>query len=499
MEAYIMKSIYKLNYLAIFILVLFVFTFYYNTNIVAIANNAGNLPTYITENELKQFAQKDTAIKLQLLYNLDNEPEYIIAYKENSIGYEIYSRISGTMLEASIDGENPYVGIDKGYYLTALSYASGNLANLKDIKTGHRYTKAEKNSIKHKQNSLKQKHIKKQKQNKVDTSRDTNPTSTILYDINDISFEFTTSELNSFTTVEHPEVFMRLYSNSYFGANTAGSCAAVAANLLYLYADYVYGGIVPQLTPAHWISATNGHTVLDTEYDASSNPCVPYDCTISNTASSFTFSNLHKYLIYLSGVTQFGISDSQILRAIQLYNQEVNNKGCIYLEVYSARQTSSVNDIYDLVNSNIIIHKTPVKISIFSSISTTGKSRHSVVAYGTKCVNNEYYFRIHTGWGNPNNCIINGDFINTIDGHYMQYLTVNRTSSHSISYSNAKHVCPNTNCYANDVTHRYYSISTTQHGCVCGYTANHFLLNLEVNGEGNIVSGNKCLTCGYHA
>lgn len=457
---------------------------------VAYSKQEFKLSKEITLNEIEQFTAYNPSLKLQLLYNIKNEAEYIMAYNDNG-GYEIYSRISGELLEANFTSDNPYKDIEKGYYLSVLTYAYNDNNSLKEIKTGHTYTKSEKERIIVNSERIKEKHINKRK-TKQYSINDSIPN----VDLNDISFNFSITDLSSFTSVSHPEVFMQMYDNAKFGDNTAGSCTVVASTLLYQYADYVYGGVIPALPLQSWINATNGHIVIGTEKIPGTNQLQTYDCTMTYTSNlDYTGSNLHKYLIYLTGAETFGVSDGQMLSAISSYNNEVMNRGCIYINTFSTIQTS-VSNVYNTLCNSLIVYKMPMKISIFSNNKETG--RHAVVAYACKYDTeyNSYYFRIHTGWENPNNCVINGDFLNVSEGHSMYNIVPTAIENHVLSTA---HHCNNNNCFFNGTTHKYYSNNQNQHICVCGSTGTHFRLAINVNDQSNITfpSGYSgyCVVC----
>ncbi|MBR3685484.1 MAG: hypothetical protein IKL86_04340 [Clostridia bacterium] len=464
-----MKSCTRFKFFIILYLFVFFICIFGSVGITAIANQEILLPNYITENELLQFTARDSSVNLKLLYNINDQPEYILAYPSNNVGYEIYNRITGALLESNDTNINPFLNVSSGYFISPFNYAKKDYAILKELKTGHKYTNVEKNSI-----QQIQKRVQQQKENYTLSATSTN------LDLSNTTFAFDVAQLSEdYTLVSHPELFYLWDDSDEFGNNTSGSCEAVALTLLFKYADYLYGGLIPQLTPQSWADATYGKTVLEAIDDTNSGNSTTqgsYSLTMQDiTNPSNTIENLHKYLIHLSGVSEFGLSFNQKITAFNTYANEIMSLGCINISLLNDVQ-NSVLGTYETVKYRILNNDMPSQISIYSAKSNNGESYHSVVAYG---VNNpypttNYYFSIHTGWSSPSNCIINGEYL--IIGNETISLNVSTNPTHNIYFNsnNNTHACNNTICYSNGVTHRYYSGNTdNNHSCICGISSAH--------------------------
>lgn len=475
------------TYLTLIVFTISIFSF---LGIVAFANQEIKFPSVITENEKRQFLNHDPTMKLQLLFNIDNKPEYILAYHNDHPGYEIYSRISGQLLEASKVDPSPFLNIKKGYYLSPLNYGEYSNSTLFEVKTGYKYSKVEKNKISNKQKTLKDTALKQRK----------SATSTNL-DLNNTTYNFNVMQIEEdYTIVSHPELFYLWDDSLDFGLNTSGSCEAVALTLLLKYADYLNGGVIPGLPPQTWSNATNGKTVLAAT-DNNANTQGTYDLTMTNLSNpNYTIENLHKYLIHLSGATALGIGSTQKITALNTYASEVMGLGCLNINLLSANQESIIKT-YEIVRGRILNYDMPSQISIFSAKGNGNTEYHSVVAYGVSnpYPTTNYYFSIHTGWSSPSNCIINGDYID-IDNRQSVSLSVTQNSTHTLSQNanNTIHNCLNANCYANGVAHRYYNnLTDDYHSCSCGNTASHN--KTIVNAENyDVAKLHYCNGCGAY-
>lgn len=448
----------------------------------------------ITQNEIEQFSARDSEIKLKLLYNLDDEPEYLLAYKENVKGYEIYNRISGALLEMSEEEENPYLGVDKGYFLSPMNYAKKVNNDIINIKDKHHYKNEEKKHFKNKQKELKEKNI-----NEIADKAATS----VSININNVVFDYTAIELEEYNNVAYPEIFYIWDNSLYFGDNTKGSCSAVSITLLYRYADFIYGGILPNLTPTSWASVANGYHVENVSNDTGENDY--FDCTLSGMdRPTYVGQNLHNYLIALANVNSFGISDDKIQTMINAYNSEINSLGCINMLTPDRAVQSSVENVYNFVNNNITTDGMPSKISIFSKKEGDVESYHSSVAYGVKSnvVNdvNNYYFRIHNGYDYSNaNRVINGDYLIISNNNYMYSFNVSTNNSHILTANtDGIHSCANTSCYANGVAHRYHNSNNTSHNCICGAVGSHSLETTKLEAMLPEKELHFCEECGFY-
>ena len=79
--------------IAIFILVS-VMSMICSSGMVAVATNEVQLNNYITNFEKEQFSGYNPEYQLSLLYNIDDEPEYILAYNNSPLIFNRRSRHS---------------------------------------------------------------------------------------------------------------------------------------------------------------------------------------------------------------------------------------------------------------------------------------------------------------------------------------------------------------------------------------------------------------------
>ncbi len=455
-------------------------------------NVSVTFPQTVTENELTQFNQYYDNPQLKVLYNLGDEAEYLLVVTEEK--YEVYNRLSGKLLEMCESPDNPYEGIEKGYYLSPASYARGDLGMLVDIGRDKIVGVDTKSKMKTLQESIKEKNIDRIK-NKLlkDKSFSTIMTCSVDLDLEDTGFDHSPAAIEDYTTLEHPELFVRWNKSNDFGNNAHGSCTAVAMTLLYKYADYTHGGIMPNIAPQNWLNVTNG--VIVRGDDGSDN------LTIQDNTSDKVGKSLHNYLVALSGVTEYGLTDEQMVRSFNRYNSEVNSLGCINLSVGKAEQVSQ-SRVYNFVRSGITSN-----IPSIITISSDSKkdTLHCVVAFGCRQITNDgtidYFYRVHTGWAGHECYVINSDYIEI--GETMYKLNCNSNSPHVLSYNvNETHACANPNCYSNGTVHRKYSADGTSHKCICGYSEDHELKSKAggtskqyfVDHEGY----HYCEECGYH-
>lgn len=477
--------------IAIFILVS-VMSMICSSGMVAVATNEVQLNNYITNFEKEQFSGYNPEYQLSLLYNIDDEPEYILAYNKNGVGYEVYNRISGELMESCPTADNPYLYVTKGYYLSAFNYAYGNLSNLINIESKVHYSKNEKKKIKE------QHKIFRERTKNVRANKKLKDESSSSLDFNNVGFSFNVTQADTFSNVQYPGVIKRMTTSFDFGNNTDGSCAAVACNILFQYADVIYGGVVPYLPPENWVDCTNGHIVT-------SNTGGTYDCTINDAnLSIFTKENMHKYLIKLSGATSLGLTEEEREDLMSQYCREINLKGCLGMISGSGDQ-GSASDFYG--NAKYVIEnvKTPVVASIYYTKNGNNSSLHAVVVYGVyyNTSSNQYYFRVHAGHNGKSDCVINGDFINS-NGVYTTLLVL-KNNKHSLMPVDAtSHTCSNTKCYGCNNAHRYFYKSSAKHVCACGYEQDHdyvsassALMNGNVIFDSNITQ--FCRGCGCYA
>lgn len=421
-------------------------------------NNIIHLSDVPSNKEYVQFVDYFDNPQLKVLYNLNDEPEYLVVSSEGQ-GYAIFNRISGKLLEMSKNDDNPYKSVSKGYFIAPFSYAEGSVSNLAEIESGKVYTLQEKQNIKIFQSSLKQKNIALQlaKNDYIDSSSEE-------FDFDNTEYCVDALDAEDYTNVAHSESIMEWYeADADFLRNRHGTCVQVALTLLYRYSDLVYGGIIPQLPPQEWINSCSGYTIMDSNGDLQ-------NYSLLNTSSAAnTMCNFTKYLAKLSGITNSGTNDNQMLQAVSAYNAEVNSKGCLNINTLTHNQTSAEN--VEQFVSDGIANKRPTRMSIFSSKGTDSEY-HSVIAYGIKIGLNDTFYRVHSGWDNKSSYYISEDYLVLNQNRTAVQLNVASNSNHNLSLGDSVHNCNNINCYANNVSHRAVNNGET-HACVCGYSESH--------------------------
>lgn len=424
-----------------------------------------SFPNSVTENEVTQFNRFYDNPQLKVLYNLDDEAEYLLVAHDSQ--YEIYNRLSGKMLEMSESSENPYQGVEKGYYLSPTYYAKGDLATLVDLRTDESIDVAIQERTKIFQKSIKGKNLESISETYLSTNKISLFTAqSVDFNLDNTGFDNSPAAVEKFTTVEHPEAFLQWERANDFGDNNASSCVAVAMTLQYKYADYVSGGIIPNVAPQNWINATNGIIVTGDDGDTQ-------NLTITDNTAANVGQSLHNYLVALSGVSSYGLSDANAIRAYNSYNSEINNRGCINLS-YQTQTPQTASSTYSFVSSGLSKNE-PTRIAIYAGNKPS--DAHSVVAFGAYRQENdddskEYFYRIHTGWyTGSHTVVINSEYL--IQDMQVYRLNVTTADAHLLSYSEDTHSCSNTNCYATGVQHRYISMDEENHGCVCGRTEEH--------------------------
>lgn len=454
-----MKKISKL-FLIIIINLLFIciagFTAVPQNNDKVIKNNF-KLSNFISDDEYNQFVNYYNNPYLQILFNLNNEPEYLLVTAEGQ-GYAVFNRYSGKLLEMSKIKESPYKNIASGYYLAPFSYAKGTVNNLIDIESGAAYTVKEKESFKNLQRRLMQRNINENfsKLNAINASENEFDFDKTIYCVDAL-------DADAYTNVDYSNSIMKWHnSDEDFLRNRDGTCTQVALTLLYRYADIVFGGIIPQLPPQAWINACSNNSLLIQGAQKD------YSLVGTNNAHN-TMSNFTRYLIKLSGITSYGTSDNQMIQALNSYNSEINGKGCLNITTVTQTQNSSQN-IKQFVSSGIANNK-PTAVSIYSNKGSQ-VDLHKVLVYGIRNEEQSTIYRVHSGWDQKSSYYISDDYLVFGENSIAAQLNVLSGTNHILDYSGVSHSCNNSSCYANQVDHRYYEDNTI-HACVCGKTESH--------------------------
>lgn len=443
-----------------------------------------DLSQTLSNNEKNQFKNFYSDASFKVLYNLNDEPEYILVTLGNN-GYGIFNRLTGKLLEGTLENESPYKNVDKGYYIAQMSYAKGNPEQLFDINTNQAYEINEINEFKRMQKNLTIKNIVEVNNNLNDFSKKTALKSIDLspeFNLNEIEYELSALDAQQYSNVENDDAIMSWYSeNTDYLENSQGTCTQVAMTLLYRYADAVYGGIIPAEPPTEWISLCDDYTITSEDMDS---------LDISMVQNDPIYVNFTRYLIGLSGITEGGTNEVEKLRMLNAYNSEINSLGCLNLSVDSRIQNNA--DVLGNFVSDGIYNNKPTVLSIFSSKGTE-IGRHSVLAYGKHGSSTNLKYRIHTGWQNKSSYFISSDYVNYSDGKTAIQLNVTTNTQHQISSGEGTHNCSNNLCYANNVEHRFLGLEDV-HECVCGATGSH---SFTIDGKSMYSGVHKCTYCGY--
>ena len=438
-----------------------------------------DFPNY---NEYVQFTSHYNNPQIKVLYNMNDEPEYLLVYAEDQ-GYAVFNRISGQLLEMSENDDNPYEDISKGYYLAPFSYASGNLNNLIDVNTGFSYSTDEKRIFKKLQTNLTRKNVlqKSLRLNEAVASGED-------FEFDNTEYCLSALDASSYTNVAYADTIMKWYEgNGDFLINYNGICSQVALTLLYRYADLVYGGIIPQLPPQSWVDACAGNSIVDGEQTV--------DFSLENTTNAnYTMTNFTRYLVKLSGITTPGTSNNEMLQAINTYNAEISNIGCLNITALTHTQNNTHN-LKQFVLTGINNNR-PTAISIFSSKGNE-IGRHKVLAYGIYYDLETTLYRVHTGWNWKSSYYISEDYVNLSENFTAVQLNVMTNANHNLSYSADSHSCNNSNCYANSVSHRYHSYDEG-HICICGKIVDEHNWTCAYSNLDHYVGVHICEACGAY-
>ena len=272
---------------------------------------------------------EDAGGNVELLYNANDEAEYLLV-TANEGGYVIFHRMTGSLMEAGEFGSSPYADqVGKKYYFGASNYVVANAQGVKtDIMRGGEITEEQlstmhQNMVEIRSIVVERSDTKTYKtlittartasQEKQNYGCDSRSTDIVAWQQNPFENQV---DINAFVEVENSNYIQALKSDDEFGNNTHGSCEFVADVLMLRYHDmFESTAIIPnsiENIPNSWRYVCN-NLAFD-KYDHRGYSYPKYSCEIQD--SDTVYEILHKFLIGISGITQFG----DYTNVISMYN-----------------------------------------------------------------------------------------------------------------------------------------------------------------------------------
>lgn len=402
--------------------------------IVDAPNTLNNLESIYSLRALKSIVGNESEDgNVELLYNANNEAEYILVTAEEG-GYAIFHRMTGSLMEAGEFGNSPYTGqTGKKYYFGPSNYVVETSSGAKtDIMRGGEITSDQLTAMHRGMAEIRSLVVERSEVTsyssmvsslQIANSKSKDMASTMSDDPVDWGEnEFAKGiDVDAFTEVNGSELYKIMEYDSHYGYNSHGSCIFVSTVLLLRYYDmFVAPGLLPNETiPENWISFTESDSIPDIPHWTDENAGL-YSCAIDDNDS--VYEALHKYLIALefqgrtansSNPAEFGSDGYSVTK----YNYTLPTCTTVSNNLHTFHNNVETN-VFNLVKTSVD-DSDPIAISIdyYSENEETNKislASHTIVAYGYAEIDGERYYKAHMGWENCSSTIVPAYFASGI-------------------------------------------------------------------------------------
>ena len=391
--------------------------------IVDAPNTLNNLESIYSLRALKSIVGNESEDgNVELLYNANNEAEYILVTAEEG-GYAIFHRMTGSLMEAGEFGNSPYTGqTGKKYYFGPSNYVVETSSGAKtDIMRGGEITSdqltamhrgmaeirslvVERSEVTSYSSMVSSLQIANQTaQNARNNSRNIVPEPWIRNPYNN------EVQAYEFTEVEHGDFYNSLTDDTQFGHNSHGSCIFVSTVLLLRYYDmFVAPGLLPNETiPQEWIDFCARSDIPEIPHWKNANED-PYSCRINENNS--VYGALHKFLIALefqgrtansSNPAEFGYDGYSVTK----YNYTLPTCTTVSNNLQTFHNNVETN-VFNSVKA-AVDNSDPIAISINYKFATDDDyTGHTLIVYGYLQTENNKYYKTHMGLYNQSSIIV---------------------------------------------------------------------------------------------
>ena len=457
--------------------------------IVDAPNTLNNLESIYSLRALKSIVGNESEDgNVELLYNANNEAEYILVTAEEG-GYAIFHRMTGSLMEAGEFGNSPYTGqTGKKYYFGPSNYVVETSSGAKtDIMRGGEITSdqltamhrgmaeirslvVERSEVTSYSSMVSSLQIANQTaQNARNNSRNIVPEPWIRNPYNN------EVQAYEFTEVEHGDFYNSLTDDTQFGHNSHGSCIFVSTVLLLRYYDmFVAPGLLPNETiPQEWIDFCQRSDVPDIQH-WKSKTSDPYSCEVDS--DDTVYEAVHKFLIALEfqGRTPSLINPVKFgYDGYDTFKYSCSLPSCItVLNNLQSYTTDIENNVFNTVQS-AVDNSDPVAITItYKYNGDEDYSGHAIVVYGYVEAPAQDYYKAHMGWPNCGSIIVPSFFASGTCNKLIVQDNHTTATAHNCT-NNGVVSGQSVSCFGNE-GHQIISIDNGRgHWCACGNNETH--------------------------
>ena len=283
-----------------------------------------------------------------------------------------------------------------------------------------------------------------------------------------------------FTKVESYQLISSLTSHTQFGNNKWGSCASVAAVIIFRYYQQKY---YLSMYPKSSAEFNAKYPIPDDATDSKG-----HNLAYVNTADETVYEKMHKYFFYKQA--QNSAWDFGVINGATTYmEQQTCFKDALGFTI--VRTTETNTSYYNRVKNNINQGKpTYAVISFYGSDIDSpvfNSGTHAIVIYGYYTTGSESYYLFHMGWDSQYGHlgIVNSKYV-TQGTKYCGWGSYNASGMHSHNYGYEQYdenqhykVC--SNCIYYDVAPHHYN-SMVGRFYVCSDCGQKSLTGIVTNG-----------------